>query len=171
MTSAFGSGILRRLFASASVTSAFGSGFLERPPAAPSVNAGQRGQALVFAVLALAIGAAAVAGLRSAQDRLLQWVRDDRAGEAAVQAAGTIVADAQLASVRPGSGAEHATFSVPPSVQDDALRAATALSAANGGGVPASLSVRDAGERMEITLQLGSRSHRVSVDKIPCCPR
>lgn len=138
---------------------------------APAESTAQRGQALVFAVLALAIGAAAVAGLHGAQERLLASVREDRAGEAAAQAAGAIVADAQLASVRGRNETGRAAFTASPAVHDDALRAAAALSAANGGGVPVSLSIRDAGERVEVTLELGSRSHRVSVDKIPCCPR
>jgi len=53
----------------------------------------ERGQAVLVVVLALAISAAAVIGLRTAQDRIVVAAHAQRAGEAAVEAAAQAVAD------------------------------------------------------------------------------
>src|SRR5438552_19100447 len=53
----------------------------------------ERGQAVLVAVLALAIAATAVIGLRAAQERIVAVARAQRAGEAAVEAAAQSVAD------------------------------------------------------------------------------
>jgi len=53
----------------------------------------ERGQAVLVAVLALAIAATAVIGLRAAQERIVAAARAQRAGEAAVEAAAQAVAD------------------------------------------------------------------------------
>ncbi|TMC67707.1 MAG: hypothetical protein E6J15_14300, partial [Chloroflexi bacterium] len=53
----------------------------------------EHGQALFAIVLALALAATAVIGIRVAQDRIVMGARVQRAGEAAVEAAAQAVAD------------------------------------------------------------------------------
>ena len=143
-----------------------------------------RGQALVLAILALGIAAATIVGLRAAQDRILTDARERRAGEAAVEAAGAALADAELvfrAALRDEAGrprllpsrAELDGFIADPIIIERVRAAADELSAANGSGSVTDLSIRATGARrgtIEIALDLGSHRQRVSIDSRCCRP-
>ena len=139
------------------------------------------GQALVLAVLALGIAAATIVGLRGAQDRILADARERRAGEAAVEAAGAALADAQLGFLaslheetdgarRLPSRAELDAFVVDGLVVARVRAAADALARANAGGPITELSVSVASRSMEIDLALGGHRQRASIDS-RCCRR
>ena len=143
-----------------------------------------RGQALVLAVLALGIAAATIVGLRAAQDRILTDARERRAGEAAVEAAGAALADAELAfraTLRDEGGrprsmpsrAELDAFIADPIVVERVRAAADQLSAANGSGTVTDLAIHAVGARtgtIEIALELGSHRQRASIDSRCCRP-
>jgi hypothetical protein len=141
---------------------------------------GDRGQALVLAVLALAIGAVTIVGLHAAQDRILADARDRRAGEAAVEAAGATVADAlaDLAgSLRDHGGtraspsrAELDALIADPLVVERSRRSANELSAANGGQDVRDLVMSVGVRTIEISLAAGAHRHRASIETA-CCPR
>ena len=88
-----------------------------------------RGQAVVVAALFIAIAALAIVGLRAAQERLLDAERVRRAGEAAVEAAVAVFADAYAANI----GTEALAAMSDSSIRERARAAADALSRANGG--------------------------------------
>lgn len=140
-----------------------------------------RGQALVLAVLALAIAAVTIVGLRAAQDRILADAVERRAGEAAIEAAGMVMADAQLALVaslrdefgRPRSAPTRADLeglAADPVVRDRALAAAERLASANGGPPPSDLSITVAPRSFELTLTAGAHHQRASIET-RCCRR
>ena len=139
------------------------------------------GQALVLAVLALGIAAATIVGLRGAQDRILADARERRAGEAAVEAAGAALADAQLgflASLHEETGgarrlpsrAELDAFVVDGHVVVRVRAAADALAVANAGGAITDLSITVASRAIEIDLALGGHRQRASIDGRCCRP-
>lgn len=139
------------------------------------------GQALVIAVLGIGIAAAAIVGLRDAQERVLLDVHARRAGEAAAEAAGAALADAQVALIarlrgRPGRSvdlarrAEIAALVADPAVVQAALAAAGELAAENRAGPPTDLSIRDAGADLEVLLTLDRRRHRVAIGAACCHP-
>ena len=141
---------------------------------------GDRGQALVLAVLALAIAAVTIVGVRAAQDRILADAHDRRAGEAAVEAAGASVADALVdlvASLRDRGNvraaptrAELETFIADPLLVDRSRRSANDLSAANGGGPIGDLVLSLGAGTIDISLTAGSHRQRASIESA-CCPR
>jgi hypothetical protein len=124
-----------------------------------------RGQALVLAVLALALAAATITGLSAAQDRILADTHDRRAGEAAVEAAGAALADALVGSDRP-----LAEVAGDPLVIERARAAADDLSATNGGAPVRDLVVDAFGDGLEVTLTVGRHLHRASIGAA-CCRR
>lgn len=139
------------------------------------------GQALVLAVLALGIAAATVVGLRAAQDRILSDAHERRAGEAAVEAAGAAVADAQvefLASLRDETGRARSLPSRPELeafvadllVVARAHAAANKLALANGSAQPSDVSITAGVRSIEIGLVLGSHRQRASIDGRCCRP-
>jgi len=141
----------------------------------------ERGQALVLAVLALALAALTIVGLREAQDRILSDVRDRRAGEAAVEAAGAALADAQLdfiAALRDELGsarifpslAEVDAFVTDPLVVERSRAAAAELSAANGGGAVRGLEITAGARTLDLTLSVGTHLQRVAI-ATTCCRR
>jgi hypothetical protein len=123
----------------------------------------ESGQALVFAILILGVSAAVVVGLRDVQERILDGVRDDRAGEAAVAAAGKVVADAVHARTR--GGAQHLSvaatteFAALPEVVESARSAAIVIARANGRPDPTEVSVHAYGYEIEVHLTLAGRRH------------
>ncbi len=142
---------------------------------------GDRGQALVLAVLALGIAAATIVGLRAAQDRILVDARERRAGEAAVEAAGAALADAELAfraSLRDEAGGPRAmpsrseldAFLSDPLLVERIRGAADALAAANGGHAVKNMTVRAVKGSIEVALVLGSHPQRASIDSRCCRP-
>jgi predicted flap endonuclease-1-like 5' DNA nuclease len=134
------------------------------------------GQALVVAVLVLAIAAVSVVGLRTAGERYAADARIQRAGEAAVEAATAAVADAYVAHVVSGraaaQGAETLT-SVHGLLADsrtlDAARAAADdLARANGFGPVESLDLSCVGGMVEAHLSLLGRPHRAGFVASEC---
>ncbi len=126
---------------------------------------GDRGQALVLAVLALALAATTIVGLQAAQDRILLDARERRAGEAAVEAAGTALADALL-----GSTGSLEELVADPLVIERAEAAANSLSAANGGLPVHDLTIGVGTQTLDVSLRMGAHLHRASIGTA-CCPR
>jgi hypothetical protein len=124
-----------------------------------------RGQALILAVLALAIAAVTIVGLETAQDRILADAHERRAGEAAVEAAGASLADALLEFRGPLQA-----FVTDPIVAEQARIAANALSAANGGGPVSDLTVTTSPGSIDVALSVGSHLQRASIGT-SCCRR
>lgn len=140
-----------------------------------------RGQALVLAVLALAIAAVTIVGLRAAQDRILADAVERRAGEAAIEAAGAVVADAHLALIsslrdelgrarRAPTRGDLEALAADPLVRDRALAAADALAAANGGPAARDLSITVGPRSFELTLGVGAHRQRAAVETRCCRP-
>ncbi len=125
-----------------------------------------RGQALVFAVLLLGIAAAALVGLRDAQDRILDTVRDERAGEAAVTAAGQAVSQLQHAKGDMDRTAT-AAFVARPDVLDAARAAAIRLARLHGRADPTDVSLHAYGYEIEVHLTLGGRQHIALLEPPP----
>lgn len=130
-----------------------------------------RGQALVFAVLLLGIAALALVGLRGASERILDAVRDDRAGEAAAAAAGTAVADLAFARSRALGHeldrAETAAFAAEPAVTDAAREAAVRLARLHGRADPSDVRVLAIGFEIEIHVTLAGRAHVALLEAAP----
>jgi len=146
-----------------------------------SARSDEGGQALVVAVLGVGIAAAAIVGLRDAQEQILAGAHARRAGEAAVEAAGAALADAQaalVAGLRDEFGrarlladrSEIAALVSDPMVVDAVGRAARELAAENRAGAPTDLQVSDAGRTLEITLTLDRLRHRAAIASA-CCRR
>jgi hypothetical protein len=121
------------------------------------------GQSLVVSALLLAAAAFAVTLLHGAQDRLISAVRDQRTGEAAVAAAGSAVADLQLARVqaagRPLTVGEIEAFAAESSVLDAARAAARRIADAHGDPREIDVVIRSFGPEIEVHLALAGRTH------------
>jgi len=146
-----------------------------------SARSDEGGQALVVAVLGVGIAAAAIVGLRDAQEQILAGAHARRAGEAAVEAAGAALADAQaalVAGLRDGPGrpqliarrSEIAALVSDPVVADAAIGAARELAAENRAGTPTDLRISDAGRTLEVTLTLDRQRHRAAITSACCRP-
>jgi len=124
---------------------------------------GDRGQALVLAAVMLGVAAVAVVGLRSASDRILAQARTQRAGEAAVAAAGAAVADLARARVaRLGhelSRREVAALVAEPAVIEAARSAAVTLARAHGEADPSGVQILAFDLEIEVHVTLGGRTH------------
>jgi hypothetical protein len=121
------------------------------------------GQSLVVAALLLGVAALAVTLLHGAQDRLISAVRDQRTGEAAVAAAGSAVADLQLARVqaagRPLTIGEIEAFAAEASVIDAARVAARRIADAHGDARTIDIAIKSFGPEIEVHLALAGRTH------------
>jgi membrane glycosyltransferase len=138
-----------------------------------AVNRDDRGQALLMAVVVLALAAATIAGLRIAQDRILAAAEQRRAGEAAVEAATAVIADAYVAELR---AAPERTPDVARAVTaDDALAAARAaaseISDRNGGAMVDDVTVRCDHGSIEVSLLQGGRAYRAGFGAPECSQR
>lgn len=139
-----------------------------------------RGQSHVVVVLALAIGVVVLIGLLVRQEELLGSARAARAGEAAAQAAGAVVADEHLAlvrSLREPSGAprdptpdELRALLADLGLHERALAAARAIAAEHGATLPWRASIVERGRAIEVSVDSGL-VHRVTIEKVSCCPR
>ena len=125
----------------------------------------ERGQALVLAVLGLGMAATVIVGLEGAVDRILADARERRAGEAAVEAAGTVLGDTLLRSTGP-----VADIISDPLVIERVRAAADDLSAANGGPPVRDLALSVIPRGLDIALTVGAHRQRVSIGTA-CCPR
>jgi len=126
---------------------------------------GDRGQALVLAVLALGLAAATIVGLQAAQDRIFRDAHERRAGEAAVEAAGAALADAQI-----GFTGSLADFAADPLVAERARAAADQLSALNGGATVRDLTITADAREIEVGLSIGEHRQRAAVETTCCRP-
>lgn len=123
----------------------------------------ERGQAALGMVIALAIAAAAVIGLRAAQTRIVVDARAQRAGEAAVEAAAQAVAD--LYALRPASAKE---LVLDPRVVENARAAAEELAMENGGRGVEQVRLSCDGSRIEARLVLAGHSHHAGFTAPEC---
>jgi hypothetical protein len=126
---------------------------------------GDGGQAALALVLALAIAAVAIVGLRTAEERIVQSARAQRAGEAAVEAAAQSVADSYAA--RPASARN---LVLDPRVVETARIAAEDLARQNGDGGVEQLKLTCAELRIEARLILRGRIHRAGFSAPECSP-
>ena len=122
-----------------------------------------RGQAMLAVVLALGIAAAAIVGLRAAQDRVVAGAHVGRAGEAAVEAAAQSVADTYAA--RP-QDAKALVFD--PRVVEAARAAAEELALENNETGIEHVEVSCAGDRIEVRLALRGRPHHAGFRAPEC---
>lgn len=124
---------------------------------------GERGQALVLTTALLGIAAVALVGLRGVSERILDGVRDARAGEAAVAAAGTAVADMHFARVstlgRDLDRTEVALLVAEPAVTDAAREAAARIARLHGRSEPSDVRVVAIGIEIEVHVTVAGRSH------------
>lgn len=126
---------------------------------------GERGQAVLAVVLALGIAAAAIVGLRAAQERIVSGARTQRAGEAAVEAAAQSVADAYAA--RPDAAKELVRDA---RVIETARIAAEDLARENGGALVERVELSCDGDRIEARLVLSGYSHHAGFRAPECSP-
>lgn len=143
-----------------------------------SFVADERGQSHVLVVVALAIGVVVLVGLLVRQEELLGSARSARAGEAAAQAAGAVVADEHLAlvtSLRDDGGAprdptreELLVFLADPGLRERALAAAREVAAEHRTAGPWRVSLVDLGAAIEVSVDSGL-VHRVTIEKVSCC--
>jgi hypothetical protein len=123
------------------------------------------GQALVPVVLALGVAAAAIVGLRTAQDRFAQGARAERAGEAAALAAAQSVAD--LYAARPSAARD---LVADPRVVEMARVAAEDLARENGSRGVERMQLVCRGTRIEALLTLNGHSHHAGFTAPECSP-
>lgn len=122
-----------------------------------------RGQALIVTVLVLAIAAATLSGLRIAQDRILAEAHERRAGEAAVEAATAVIADAYTLA-RSSRSVDIAAAISEQSAQEAARDAAQAMSTANGGGIVSELTAHCRARSVDVEITLGGRIYRAGFE-------
>ena len=140
----------------------------------------ERGQALVIAAILIGIGALAIVGLRAVQDRMLENAGAQDAGDAAVEAAAAVVADAYVAkvdSVRAHAfDAPHPTVDIvgvlaDPATRESARAAAADVAARNGAVFDGAIQARCVGATIEIELHHAGRLHRAAVPADACSLR
>lgn len=123
----------------------------------------ERGQALVLTAALLGLAAAAIVGLGSVSERLLEGVRAQRTGEAAVAAAGAAVADLQLdlerTLGRDLDRGEVAVLVADPAVTAAARHAAARLARLHGRADPSDVRVIAIGFEIEVHVSLDGRTH------------
>lgn len=134
----------------------------------------------MLAALLMGVGAAAIVGLRAAQDRVLESAAARDAGDAAIEAAAVVVADAYVAhldAVRtrtldvPRPTPDIAGLLADPALREAARSAAVELAALNGAVFNGVIDARCAGGAIEIELRHSRRLHRVAVEAEACSPR
>ena len=139
----------------------------------------ERGQALIVAVLLLAVAAAAIGGLRVAQEQILTVAREHRAGEAAAEAATSVAADAYVAELR-RVAASTATPRPTPDIagalstsgtRESAREAASDLSIRNGGAAISEVDLRCIGGNVDVALMLKGRIYRAGFAAAECSQR
>lgn len=140
---------------------------------------GERGQALVIAAILIGIGALAIVGLRTVQDRVLANAAAQDAGEAAVEAAAAAVADAYVAQLAPldahvvdvpRSTAGVVAMLADPATREAARAAAAQAAQGNGAVFDGTVDVRCVGKTIEIELHHAGRLHRAAFPADACSP-
>jgi hypothetical protein len=141
---------------------------------------GERGQALVIAAILIGIGALAIVGLRAVQDRMLANAMSQDAGEAAVEAAAAVVADAYVARIEslrahafdlPRPTADIVGMLADPATRETARAAAAEAAARNGGVFDGAVEMRCVGATIEIEIHHTGRLHRAAIQADACSPR
>src|SRR5205823_14644106 len=102
------------------------------------VHGDEDGQAAIMAVLVIAIAAVVIAGLRATQDDILAFASARSAGEAAVEGATAVIADAyarELAARAARPPLDMSAVLENSGTREQARAAASDLSARNGGPV------------------------------------
>ena len=141
-----------------------------------AVNA-EDGQAAILAVVLIALAALAIAGLREADARLTSGALTRWAGEAAVEAAASVVADAYAGEIRaraadpsrrPRAMRDVVTA---PSVRDEARLAATELSGRNGGPGVDDIGVACADGNVMVSASIQGIAYRASFAGSECSQR
>ncbi|HYK99232.1 MAG TPA: hypothetical protein VEU77_12650 [Candidatus Acidoferrales bacterium] len=131
------------------------------------------GQAAILAVVLIALAAVAIAGIREADARLARGSATRWAGEAAVEAAAAVVADAYAAELRarvvPSRSPRPMREVVgAPSVREQAHAAADDLSARNGGVASEDLTVTCANGAVTVAASFGGTTYRASFSAGEC---
>lgn len=137
------------------------------------------GQALIVAVLFLAIAAVVIGGLRFSQERIFAISLQHRAGEAAAEAATVVVADAYVAELRRVAASTRSPAPTPdvlgavtkPDLLESARAAASDLSVRNGGSDVSDVSVRCERGQVDVALVLAGRRYRAGFAAAQCSPR
>ena len=135
------------------------------------------GQAAILAVVLIALAAIAIAGLREADAHLTRTAAARRAGEAAVEAAASVVADAYTAEVR--ARAADPSRSPRPmsevvgasSVREEARIAAADVSGRNGGPAIDEITVECADRTVTVNASALGIAYRASFAGSECSPR
>lgn len=133
-----------------------------------------RGQALVIAALVLGIAAVVIAGLRLSQDAIFANGRVSRAGEAAVEAAAAVVADAYVRALREAAFASpvrspdvaHAVTDA--AVREDARTAASDMSLRNGGAPVDDVAISCGARGVDVVLVLRGVAYRAGFKADEC---
>jgi hypothetical protein len=132
---------------------------------------GDRGQALVLTAALLGVAAVAVVGVRGASERLLDSVRDERAGEAAAAAAGAAVADLVVARAvdlgRELDRDDVARLVAEPLTSETATAAAIRIARVHGRDDPADVRVLGIGFEVEVHVTLAGRKHVALIVALP----
>ena len=137
----------------------------------------ERGQALVLAALLLGIAAVTIVGIRAAQDRILAHARELRAGEAAVEAAATVIADAYVAhltdvrarsSEKPPPTPDVPGLLAAPATRESARAAAAETAERNSAVFAGVVDARCVGRTIEVELMQGGRRHRAQLEASAC---
>jgi hypothetical protein len=140
----------------------------------------ERGQVLVIAAILIGIGALAIVGLRVVQDRVLANALAKDTGDAAVEAAATVVADAYVAHLdavrahafdRPRPTPDVAGILERPATREAARAAAAEIATRNGGAFDGVVEPRCVGRTIEIELLHAGRPHRAAIRADACFPR
>jgi hypothetical protein len=140
----------------------------------------ERGQALVIAAILIGIGAIAIVGLRTAQDRVLKDALAQDAGEAAVEAAAAVVADAYVAHLEslrarafdvPRPTPDVAGMLANPATREAARAAAAETTAASGAVFDGAVVARCAGSTIEVELRHAGELYRAALQADACSPR
>lgn len=137
----------------------------------------ERGQALVVAALLLAIGAVVIVGLRLSQDAVFTKARASRAGEAAVEAAAAVVADAYVAELRgaalsvPERMPDIASAVADPAVHEAARAAASELSLRNGGDAVTDVAISCDARGVDVRIVLAGVAYGAGFRADECSPR
>ena len=131
------------------------------------------GQALIVVVLVLGVAAVAISGLRVAQDRIVASARDQRAGEAAVEAATAVFADAYAAEQRAAAPSLTAVIRALAAarVREEAHAAADSMSVLNGGEAVGEPSASCADGNVTVALTAAERRYRAGFAAPLCSPR
>lgn len=128
----------------------------------------------------IGVGALAIVGLRVAQERVLDGAFARDAGDAAVEAAAAVVADAYVAHLdsirarafeRPRPTVDVAMVLADPATLEAARVAAVEVAAASGAIFTGVIETRCVGGTIEVELRHAGRVHRAALEAEACSPR